>query len=62
MVYLVGYFHKKLFLFTEKLELFGKIIRAVKITREDTLARVTSGVKKNEKGMEIISQVYDMFN
>jgi hypothetical protein len=43
---LVDYMHRRLFGFTEKTELYSKMIREGKITRADALARVTSGTEK----------------
>lgn len=56
---LVNYMHKTLYGFTEKDELYSKMIREGMVTREDALAKITSSAEEKEKEMVVINQLFD---
>jgi hypothetical protein len=49
--------HKKLYGFTEKDELYSKMIREGKTTRDKALAEVSRRLDVGKKEMEVINQV-----
>jgi len=59
---LINYLHKKLYGFTEKDELYSKMIREGMITRDVALAKATTGTESDDKEMEVINEVFDRLN
>jgi hypothetical protein len=55
----VNYIHKKLYGFTEKDELYSKMIRENKITRNEALSKISSRSENDKRELEVITQVFD---